>query len=274
MDENENKAENQEAVADNSPAASPAEEPTTAPETEAPEVESEPASSDETREVSEEGEGVKKRSAEKRIHELVKERNSAKAQSANLSKQLSELTDRYRYNSDNLGGYPQQPSQPIAPEIQPGEELTLEEYNQRLKQAQQRGEQEGLRRADQLVQLRLAQRENLDRINREASESINKYEVLDPKSNKFDPELSDAVTKTVREIVQANPNASVKKTVERLMKPFERSVTRLQAEATETAARQVSEQASRPTPAVAQENSKDISKMSWKEIEHKTGIVG
>ena len=273
MDENENKALNQEAEAENSPATSPVEESNTAPEVDEQPAESEQASEDEVESKSTEGEGVKKRSAQGRIRELVKERDSERVKAANLSEEVKRLTDRFRYTPENLGGYPQQRSQ-AEPEIEPGAELTLEEYKQSLQQQRQYGEQDALRKADYIVQLRMAQQENLNRINTEANEATNKYEVLNPKSDNFDPELSDAVTRTIGDYIRANPTASVKKMVDRLMKPYVKSVTKAQANATESAAKQVSEAASRPTPAASQGTEKDINKMTWKEIEDQVGIVG
>lgn len=273
MDENKDKALNQEAVADNSPTASPAEETNTAPEVEEPEAEQGSAIPSEAEGEPTEGEGVKSRSAQGRIRKLVQERNRAEQERSNLQEQLRQMTDRYRYVPESTGGFPQEQVQEPSG-IQAGQEYTIDEINERLNQAQQRGEQTALRHADNLVRIRLAQQENLNRIDREARESIDKYEVLNPKSEHYDPDLSDIVTRATRDALSANPQLSVKKYVERLIKPYLKGVTRAQAEATESAARQVSEQASRPTPAVGENREKDANKMSWQEIEKKVGIVG
>ncbi|OGI38883.1 MAG: hypothetical protein A2612_01515 [Candidatus Moranbacteria bacterium RIFOXYD1_FULL_44_12] len=272
MDEIEDRALNQEAVADNSPAATPAEETNIAPEVEEQEVEREQASSSEAESETTESEGVKSRSAEGRIRKLVRERNKAREEANNLSGQLRQATDRYKFSPENLGGLPQQQYQ-AEPQIQAGQEYSVDEINQRLQRERQMGEQSAISRADNIVRIRMAQQENLNRINQEAQDSMTKYKALDPKSEQFDPDLSDVVTEAVKEIVKANPHTSVKTYVDKLMKPYLKSVDKAQADATETAARYVSEQANRPTPATSQGINNDKN-LSLKEIEEKVGIVG
>jgi len=273
MDENKDKALNQEAVADNSPTASPAEETNTAPEVEEPEAEQGSAIPSEAEGEPTEGEGVKSRSAQGRIRKLVQERNRAEQERSNLQEQLRQMTDRRRYGSESIEGLPQQQVQ-IPPEIQAGQEYTVDEINEHLNRARQIGEQNALRQADSLVKIRLAQQENLNRIDHEARESMTKYEALNPKSEHYDPDLSDIVTRATRDALKVNTHLSVKKYVDMLMKPYLKGVTKAQADATETAARQVSEQANRPTPAVGQNGEKSIEEMSLEEIEKKVGVVG
>jgi len=249
MEETNKEALNAPAEDVNSSSESPAEESQASPEVESEAPKTEEATSEESTEQPTES-GVKKRSAQGRIKELVKEKKS-------LQENIKRLTERRQYEPEPFGGYPQQPGNQIG--LQPGQELSMEDYQSHVAKT-----------ADNIVRIRLAQQENLNRINREAGESMEEYEILNPKSSSFDPELSDAVTETVTELLKANPTASVKNIVGRLMKPYGKTVTKVQAAAVESANKQVNESATRPTTSPPPKAEK---KLSWQEIEKQVGII-
>jgi hypothetical protein len=101
---------------------------------------------------------------------------------------------------------------------------------------------------------------------------LRKYPQLDPDSDQFDPELSETVTEAVEAKVKSDPyNASVKGFVDKLMKPFQKAVTKEVGKMGETIAKQVSQSALRPTAVKSTEKqSKD---MSLEELEAKLGVV-
>lgn len=168
-----------------------------------------------------------------RVQELANAKKLAEQKAASLEQKLADLTGQVGQN-----GVP--PFQPPRQEIvKPGEELTAEELNARLSEREQR--------IFQMQELRLQQERALNRINQEAAESVRKYKQLDPDSDDFNPDLSDWVTDTVTEVVKANPNASVKKIVAGLMKPYQSQITKEVAATTENIAKQVSQAAIRPS---------------------------
>ena len=192
-----------------------------------------------------------KKGAESRIRELVKERETEKEKSATLASKLEELT---------RGVTPQEPQAPYQPQAEPGSEVTSEQYRADV-----------MRSADALVQLRIQQQTVIEKINREANESMKAHPELDPDSDLFDKDLSDAVAESALAYVRANPTGSVKAHVEKLMKPYKKSLTKAVGEETETLAKQVSETALRPTNVPS--TSKKVEDMSIKELEQKLGTV-
>jgi hypothetical protein len=193
-----------------------------------------------------------KKGAEARIRELSAEKNQAKAEVKSLSDKLAELTGSVE---------PQVPQAPYNPQVEPGQELTQEQYKQDV-----------LKTADSMVNLRLKQSEAITRINKESDEAVRSYPQLDPHSPDFDEELSNTVTEATEAIVKANPyTASVKKFVDKLMKPYQRSVTKEIGKETENIARQVSESALRPTS--IQKTEKKFEELSIEEMEKQLGIV-
>ena len=92
---------------------------------------------------------------------------------------------------------------------------------------------------------------------------------LDPDNDLFDKDLSDAVTESSLAYVRANPMASIKDHVNRLMKPYKKSLTKAVGKETENLVKQVSETALRPTNVPSTE--KSVKDMSIKELEQKLG---
>lgn len=222
MDENQ-EALNEQAD-DNSPAQSPSEEPNLSENESVTETEEQPITEEAATEQPQQSD---KRTARDRIRELASERNQYKEKYKSLQEQIAELTGQGDQGYEN--------QEPYRPQYEPGSEITTDQYNQDV-----------YRTADSLVQLRLAQQKHIERVNSEASETISSYEQLNPKSEKFDPELSESISNAALAHMRLNPTASVKKFVDGLMKPYMRSVTKQVEDQAEGLARQVTQSALRP----------------------------
>jgi polyhydroxyalkanoate synthesis regulator phasin len=228
--------------------------------TESPAVEETPEETEQPEaEVATEAEGQEVETAESpkkgfqsRIKEVVKERDEWKGQAQSLQEKLAELTGSVE---------PSGPAPSFTPQVEPGSEITPEQYQQDVARA-----------ADGLVQLRIKQSEAINRINNEAKDVLRANPVLDPKSENFDRELSETVTEAVEAYVRSNPyTASVSKFVDKLMKPYNRAVTKEVGKVTENIAKQVSETALRPTSVRKPE--KAASEKSIAELEEELGVI-
>ena len=194
-----------------------------------------------------------KKGAQSRIRELNAKAKEAEERAQSLEEKIAELT---------RGSSPQGPMAPQLPQIQPGQELTLEQYQQHV-----------LQTANAMVDLRVKQSEAVQRINTETSEVMRKHPELDPDSDSFDRELSDAVTEAVEASVRANPySASPKKVVEKMLKPYNRAVAKEVGKASENIAKQVSSAATRPT-SVTTKGKKDYADMTPEELERELGVI-
>jgi hypothetical protein len=216
-----------------------------------PEGETTETESTEDVEVEAEPEGEGRKTANSRIRELVAEKKIAEEKALEERTKAESLEDQMRkFTAQNVPSY--QPTMTPAE----GEELTVENV---------------LRQADAIAQIRVAQANNLNRIQAEAQEAIKKYPELDPQSDSFDADLSEAVSKATLAQVNSYPTSSVKEFVDSLIKPYRRSVDKQVAGQKETIAKQVSQQATRPTQ--VQEQEKPFSELSIEEMEKKLGVV-
>lgn len=239
-------AENKTPVAETEVVESPPTEEKTVPQ-------DEPKAQEPKVEVKEEGLKVTEpKPVEKRIHKLVDERDRIKEEKESLARQVEELTAQL--SSQPQGVIPQSPT------IEPGAEVTQEQYKADV-----------VRTAQSIAQLEVQKERIIDRINKEAQESISDHPELNPKSEVFDKELSDTITESVRAQIQVNPTASVKKLVNNLMKPYRKAVEKQVAENTTIVAKQVAETALRPSQVKAVE--KPFAELSEKEMEEKLGVT-
>lgn len=255
MNNHDEEALNQTAEVETAVTESPTVEPNESLPEENPEAEAPSTDEAETEEVQEENDAPSsrpsKKSAEYRIRELDRKAKDAEERARSLAEQVAELT----------GGVPSYGEMPqYSPQVQPGTEVTPEQYQADV-----------ARVANSVVELRLRQQQMIDRINRESSETIAKYTQLNPESDRFDKDLSESVSKATLAFVKANPTGSVKEFVDSLMKPYLRSVTKEVESSKETLARQVSQAAQRPT--AIQKTEKSAEEMSISELEAKLGVV-
>lgn len=181
-----------------------------------------------------------RKTADSRIRELVAEKKEAEAR-AERAESLAEQVKKFTA--------PQPQTYQPTPQDD-STELTLEEV---------------MRRNDALIQIRLAQQENIHRVQNEASEAIKSHPELDPDSDSFDSELSEAISKATLSHIQANPTAPVKEFVNSLMKPYKRAVEKEASGRADVISKQASQQATRPTQVREQE--RPFSELSIEEME-------
>lgn len=199
-----------------------------------------------------ETEDSSKKGANQRIRELANKAKQAEQEKEALASRLAALTG----SDEPVGEFPQ-----YQPQVEPGTEISPEQYQADI-----------MRAADSLVSIRIKQQDAINRINREAEQSIKAFPQLDPSSGNFDKELSDTIAEATEAYVKQNPySASVYKFVEKLMKPYNRAVENGVSQVTENVAKQVSEAALRPTQ--VRQTEKSIKDMTPEELEQKLGIV-
>ena len=214
-------------------------------------------------EETETGEGDQKKGYSQRVRELNERAKQAEAKAESLEERIAALTAPVEPRYQPYQQPPQE--QPI---LAPGEEIDATELEKRLSQRDQRI----IQQVDARSELRARQSEAINRVNTEASEAMRSNPELDPESPDFNRGLSDAVNEAVEAHIMANPyTASVKKIVEKLMKPYKGAVTKEVGKVTENIAKQVSETALRPTS--VRQAEKKTADMSIEELENKLGIV-
>ena len=248
--DNEQKAE-KDAAEKSSVTESPTVEPKVVPEVEEPKSEESDVETKDEEQQPKVEESPKLKPVEKRIHKLVGERDKQKAENESLVKQVEDLTDEL-----SQGQSPQE----NGPTIEPGAEVSQEQYKADV-----------VKTAQSIAQLEVQKANVINKINREANESMQEFPELNPKSKVFDAELSESITESVKAQIQVNPSGSVKKLVTRLMKPYKRSVERQVAESTEDIAKQVSEGAQRPSNVKVKDKAFD--ELSIQEMEDKLGVM-
>lgn len=198
-----------------------------------------------------------KKSASYRIKELNEEKKAAEARAKSLEDKMAELTGRVP-----TAVQPQyQPSfEQQVPEPTDGEYINPDQFKRDI-----------LRDAQTSFELQLARERNLDRINSEAQKTVKKYSQLNPDSDEFDKDLSDAVGEATVSYLKANPLGSVPKFVDKMMKPYLRSIDNEVGQQRETLTKQVSQGALKPTQVPKGE--KPFEELSLKEMEERLGGV-
>lgn len=194
-----------------------------------------------------------RKTAESRIKDLVAEKKQKERQAEAEKERADSLADQVAKLTSSQKA---QIMPPVQEPASPEGELTYEEL---------------MRRQDALVQMRLAQQENYNRIDKESVESLKNHPELDPDSEAFDPDLSKSISEATLAFVQANPTGSVKGFVNGLMKPYRAAVEKQVSGQKETIAKQVSEQAMRPTQVPDQE--KPFEELSIEEMEQQLGTA-
>lgn len=193
-----------------------------------------------------------KKGYQARVQELANKAKAAEERAQSLEERIAELTGSVE---------PQVEDQPYVPQVEPGGEVSPEQYRNDV-----------ARTADAIVTLKLKQNEAIQKINSESTQSMKKYPELDPDSDNFNKELSESITEAVEAHVKASPyTASVAKFVDRLMKPYKGAVATEVGKATVNIAKQVTESALRPTSVHKQE--KSASEKSIAELEQELGII-
>lgn len=214
-----------------------------------PEVNEESVQPEKTEKSTEEAktEGKQVKGAEKRIHDLVDERDQYKQKVEDLSSKLAE----YTAGTQVPGEYPTY--QPANGASQGEErELTIDDLRA-------------------IARIEVEKERTVNRINAEATETQKLYPSLDQTSDQFDPDINEAVTTAVWLEIQKDPSKSVKKLTERYMKPYLKAAERAVGDEKATLAKQVSETALRPS--TIKGTDKKAADKSIEELEAELGIV-
>lgn len=247
MDDDQDKALNQDAGNEASESTTPVDEPKAPEEVETPTEDTKPTGEVESGETETETGESSKKGANARIRELNAKAKSAQEENKSLKQKLAELT-----NPIGSRGY--------TPSYTPQADQTEATVDQVLAMADARAE------------LKIRQSEAVNRINNEASEAMKAHPELDPDSDSFDKDLSDSITEATIAYVKSNPySASPKSFVEKLMRPYKRSVVKEVGQERENIARQVSQSAVRPT-SVSTSGKRDFKDMSTEELEATLGF--
>lgn len=229
-------------------------------ETKEPKVES--TEETETKEVETKTEGKPKKGYTARVRELATEAKVAKEEKTEALEQVKSLQDRIAELTGSVepqAGFENPPM--YTPQVEPGTEISQEQYKQDV-----------MRSADALVTLKIKQSEAVNRISNETADVMRDYPELDPKNEAFNKDLSESITEAVEASVKSSPyTVSVKKVVEKLMKPYKGAVIKEVGQATENIAKQVSEAALRPNSIRKPE--KSASEKSVEELEQELGVV-
>jgi hypothetical protein len=187
---------------------------------------------EDTQEIVEE-ETPKKKGAQSRIRELSGEVHS-------LRDKIAELTTPVGSRESQN---PQQNPPDLGPLLSPGEEIDANELEKRM----QAREQRILQQASQMADFRSQQAATIARINSETRDVVDKNKELDPDSDLFDQELSDAIYEAVEAKVKSDPTASVTKFVEKQMKLYRRAASREEAGERAEVIKQAAQSAIRPS---------------------------
>ena len=187
---------------------------------------------EETQEIATE-ETPSKKGAQSRIRELSGQVHS-------LRDKIAELTTPVGSSGSQYPQYSPQESKPL---VGPGEEIDGAELERRMVDREQRI----LHQANQMVDFKTQQAATIARINRETVEMVAKHKELDPDSDLFDQELSDAVYESVEGKVKSDPTASVSQFVEKQMKLYKRAASREEAGIKADIQKQSAQSAIRPS---------------------------
>jgi len=266
MDENKDQALKAD-VDDNNISETPTEE-TNLQDTETTEADS-------TEKTKVETEVESKKSASHRIRELNEEKNlaveeavRAKEQVRSLEDKIAEITGHNVPTGENQYNPPAFGETEPEPIVKPGEEyIDPQVLEERLKAR----DEANFKRTQALIELQSARERNFERINKEAQSAVKKYPELDPDSEQFDKDLSDTITEATEAYVKANPLGSVKTFVDRLIKPYKRSIDQAVGEQKEVLTKQASQGALRPTQVPKGE--KPFEELSLKEMEERLGGI-
>lgn len=196
--------------------------------------------------------------AQKRIHELVDERNAAVSEAETLRSKIAELTNNWQ--------------QPVMPDFQ-AQNQNIPPTSENYGEERTLTEAELMSKVQAMTQITLERERTVARINSEANEALKAYPQLDP-SNKdtYDPDLNGVITNAVLLSLKDNPNQSVTKLVDAFMKPYKGSVEKAVEDKKAEIANAVVSATLRPSPvpAPAAKQAKD---MTLEELEAKLGKV-
>jgi hypothetical protein len=196
-------------------------------------------------------EETSKKGANARIRELSAEKKQIATERDTLAQKVEQLEAISRGLDDN---------QFNAPTIQPGQEITPEQYEATVQQ-----------KARAAAFLEIKRHETINNLKQGLKEGILENPELQPGSDVFDPELSDSISEDEENFIKVNPLGDVKKFISKKMKPFRKAQELSAGEASREVAKQSSERATRPT--AHQGGEKPFESLSLEEMEQQLGKV-
>lgn len=234
-----------------------------------------PTEEKQTTEEPKEPEAPEKGDEEPEVSESAEEKPSPRMQKRirGLSGKVKELNEQLR--QDRPTQTPQFDfSQPNLPPI-PAGDYTPEELDKMVNErAQKQASTLGLQTQAEINALKqqMEQERVLSNLNRSVNEIQSTHEELNPNSDKFNPDLADAVGDTIQEVFVANPYVDVEKLTKRMVDASRKAGT---AEAKEVG-QKVAEQASNAavkSDVPSENQDKKFEDLSIEEMKEKLGYV-
>lgn len=205
-----------------------------------------------------EPEKASKKSAQGRIKQLNNELKQERQKRSAIEEQIESIMEENKRNPFSPLNMPNPTQGRLA---QPNErgEITYEDY--------QRDVQNNAKAAVEAV---LSQQQ----LKREALEVVRENPELDPNSESFDPDLSEAITEAVAAKHRLSSNLSIRETVNKLLKPYKKAAEKAIDSQKRDLVSQVASGGIRPgsSPSPESEN-KQFEELSLEEMESKLGKV-
>jgi len=205
-----------------------------------------------------EPEKVSKKSAQGRIKQLNSELKQERQQRSVLEEKINSILKENEENPFSPVNMPlPSPNQRRLAEPNENGEITYEDYQRDVQQ-----------NAQAAVKAILGQQ----KLKEEALDIIRNTPELDPNSESFDPDLSEAITEAVEAKHRLSANFSLKETVNKFLKPYKRAAEKAVDSEQKNIAQQVASAGVRPgaSPVVDEKRFEDL---SVEEMEGKLGKV-
>lgn len=166
--------------------------------------------------------------------EPVVPKKGAQSRIRELSGEVHSLKDRIAELTNPVGLMPQQAT--YQPQVNEDGTIDPQEFKRQV-----------LQEANQMISFQTQRAATLARIDRETEQVVTKYGELNPESDDFDQELSDAIYEAVEAKVKSDPTASVKQFVDKQMRLYKREASREDKQTQAVIAKQSAQSAIRPT---------------------------
>lgn len=206
----------------------------------------------------EESDKVSKKSAQGRIKQLNSELKQERLKASQLEEKVNSIMQENETNPFSPINMPMpSPSQGRFAQPNTNGEISYEDYQRDVQQ-----------NAQMAVKAILSQQQ----LKQEALDVVREYPELDPNSDSYDPDLSDAITESVEARHRLSPNFSLRETVTKLMKPYRKAGESVTSSEKRNLVQQVASGAIRPSANPAPVT-KEFEDQSIEEMEAKLGKV-
>lgn len=187
--------------------------------------------------------------------------------SPRVERRFQKMSQKMRELADTQPSY-QQPVNQFVPQVEPGSEITPEQYQKDVMSAAQTITQLEINklRAEQ------AQKEYVENFDRDVAYTESKYSELNADSPNYDSKLSEKVANMYEKLSAKNPNIRLRDIVDDVMEVAERKSTRATAQTNSQIKRQADESALKTTT-TAKPAAKTAEEKSLAELEQELGYV-